>query len=162
MDIVSIEMIEEAVNYFESLNEEQIQVIMDNVANKQAYLLTYLMASGETGVEKEKAEVFFYIGFVILYLMVEKAGDIPQVGEDEIEKHELKNTKFFELIEGEDEEAVFEFIDAAFKDYKQKELFFFVLESVYDEDELDELAFTDEEISIAILCFKTIIDCLDK
>ena len=161
MKTVSIEQIEAALDYLDSLEEDKVQQIMDKLSEKQGLLLSYLLANSES-LSEDKSEIFFYIGFVILYIAIEADNDLPVINEKDIEIFELKTTEQFELIEGKDEESVFEFIDAAFNDYRQINLLSFTLEAIFDEDEKGNAYFTDEEISFVLLTLKTIIDCLDK
>ncbi len=160
MEVVSIEKIEEVLNYFEKLDSDKFKGIMDEITEKQGNLLAYLLASSES-INQDKAEYFFYTGFVILYILVELGKTMPMVGENDIDKRELKNTQLLEMIEGEDEDLIIEFIETAFKDYKQINLFAFVMDSVFDEDQAGKPVFNEDETSIAILTLKTIIDCMD-
>ena len=162
MKTIPVEQIQEAIDYLSNLDGEQMQKIIDSINEKQGFLMAYLMSAAENNFDEEERENFFYIGFIVLHLLITENSSLALIDGKFIDKVENDNMGLLELVEGKDEETVYDMVGTLLAEHKQSNLISFVLEAIYDVDEDENPFFSESDSAIMLLTLKTIIDCMDE
>ena len=158
---ITFEEIEKHLSTLNNFPNEKAESLIKEMANKQAYIMAYLMGVEGDSFNESEREGFFYLGFSIWYVMKESNEKMPKVIEKIIDETENNNFKMLDMIGNEDEDGLMELIEMIIEDYKQPYLFEYIIESLLEEDE-EERIFIPQNTGIMLLYLKTVIDCFDK
>lgn len=156
METISEKLIEKKLAELDAKSEEEMPSIINEMSEKQPYLLIYLLAASEQLDSDFERELFFYMGVSIWLIMSEANKKSGRLSEKVLDKKEKQNEYMLKYLEGEDAEAFNLLARQILAEYNQPHLLNYVMETIF-EDEEPEL---DEGIFFFYL--KTIIDALDS
>ncbi len=117
------------------------------------------MASNEEHYNFEEKQLLLFLGVNIVQMMKKGEGNIDQVSMDAIDDAQHNNIKMFEYLEEENPRDFEETAALIFKEYNQKNVLRYVVESLFDDP--DDTIRSDRK-GLLFFDLKTILDCLDQ
>jgi hypothetical protein len=155
------EIIDETWDRIADMSEEEAQALAQQMQERQPFMMVYLLAADENWMAEDEPGRLLELGAIIWQIMSAAGKKLREVSGDELEACEEANVKFLEKL---DEEPEMNFTDSVMKmmaDYNQMPLLGAVVEALMEGyEETPELA--PENIGMALLYLKTVIDCLDQ
>lgn len=142
------------------ISPEEIKELVDEMARRQPAILGYLMASDEDLMEEKERGHLLMLGSFIWSTMSEHQPDLGQITPERLDEAEDANMKMIEGLADESEYGFANALEQLNDTYNQMPLLSVVLvELMSDYEEEPELA--NENIGLALLYLKSVIDCLD-
>ncbi len=140
---------------------EQAEVVFERLSKHQPYVLAYLL-SLEEELEPDERGKYLFIGLAILEILTAAAGrSLPEVSGDALDAAEAANVAHLEQLEEGSETDCLDSVQRLIQTYNQMPLLGAVLEALMEEHQ-DEPELAGNEVGLALLRFKTIIDCFDQ
>lgn len=139
---------------------EDAQAMLDRMAKAQPLVFAYLMAVDETLYDDEQRGQLLLIGLVLWELLRKEAPD-HLITMEEIEAAEESNIKFLEGLEAGSEMDYMDGMQRLISTYNQMPLLGAVIEALMEGNE-DEPELADENLGLALVHLKSVIDCLDQ
>ncbi len=140
--------------------DSAIQMVEDLVEN-QPILVNYLIQTGQDFLSAEEQEFFMFLGLSI-FLAFEKSGArIPEIPHSAIESAEKRNASMVKYLSEEPESDILNTVLNIWKGYNQRGLLRFLIETIVDDEENNEMFEDDEHRAFVFIGLKTLIDCLD-
>ena len=146
------------------LNEavpEDGQKVMEKMTAEQPFLIAYLLAIEETILAEHERGELLILGVFIWQSLSSVKSPLRQVAQEEIESVEARNLKFLEDLEAGSEIDYVNAMQQLTATYNQMPLLGAVIESVMSGHE-EEPELAPDNLGLALLHLKTIIDCLDQ
>lgn len=170
MNVISELIIEATWERLSELSIEELDELVNQLAEQQPDLLEYLTSNPEEFTENDSSFTLF-MGLLIWLTLSHDGSELPSVNWETIEEKEELNYKkmaeFAELMIESEEEALVK-ISAFYTNHHQNILFGYiaaVLSPDEEEDLIDEeegLAISDQSRAAIFLILKTTLDCLDS
>lgn len=155
------EVIDQTWERIADMSEEQAQALASRMQKQQPFVMVYLLAADENWMAEDEPGRLMELGAIIWQIMSSVGKKLREVSSDELEAAEEANLRFLEKL---DEEPQMNFTDSVMKmmaDYNQMPLLGAVVEALMaGYEDTPELA--PENIGMALLYLKTVIDCLDQ
>lgn len=146
------------------LNEavpEDGQKVMEKMTAEQPFLIAYLLAIEETILAEHERGELLILGVFIWQSLSSVKSPLRQVTQEEIESVEARNLKFLEDLEAGSEMDYVNSMQQLTSTYNQMPLLGAVIESIMSGHE-EEPDLAPDNLDLALLHLKTIIDCLDQ
>ena len=146
------------------LNEavpEDGQKVMGKMTAEQPFLIAYLLAIEETILAEHERGELLILGVFIWQSLSSGKSPLRQVTQEEIESVEARNLKFLEELEAGSEMDYVNAMQQLTSSYNQMPLLGAVIESIMSGHE-EEPELAPDNLGLALLHLKTIIDCLDQ
>ncbi len=163
MKTISYEIIEQVSLELAELKEFDAQKMVHSFGELQPVLMEYLASFGtdeEVNFTEGENEVLFFIG-VTLWRAMSSQGAIRSVTEEALVEIEEKVFDELELYDAESGEDFDEFIEKTYSEkYDQYPLLEYVLDSVFDALDDEELGVSEDSAGLMIGYLKTCIDVL--
>lgn len=143
------------------LSERESEALARRMQAEQPFLMIYLLAVDESLRAGEQPGQVMELGAMIWEIMSQGGQPLRQVTGEELEAAEDANIAFLEQL---DEGPEMKFQDAVLQmmaDYNQMPLLGTVVEALMEEYE-DAPAMAPDNVGMALLHLKTVIDCLDQ
>ncbi|MDQ7053987.1 MAG: hypothetical protein Q9P14_14275 [candidate division KSB1 bacterium] len=135
--------------------------MVEDLSDHQPLLVNYLIHTGKDFLTAEEQEFFMFLGLSI-YLAFEKAGAvIPEIQREAIEAAEQRNASMVKYLSEEPESDILNTVLNIWKGYNQRGLLRFLIETIVDDEENNEMFEDDEHRAFVFIGLKTLIDCLD-
>lgn len=161
MNTISGKIIDRTWKRINEATEEEGQRLLDEMAKQQPFVVAYLMAVEETLMGEEERGQLILIGLILWRILSEQKSDLRQITMDDLEAAENGNLKFLEGLEEGSEMDHLTGLQNLLATYNQVPLLSAVIESLMaDHEEEPELA--NENIGLALLHLKSVLDCLDQ
>lgn len=161
MNTISGKIIDRTWKRINEATEEEGQRLLDEMAKQQPFVVAYLMAVEETLMGEEERGQLILIGLILWKILSEQKSDLRQITMDDLEAAENENLKFLEGLEEGSEMDHLSGLQNLLATYNQVPLLSAVIESLMaDHEEEPELA--NENIGLALLHLKSVLDCLDQ
>jgi hypothetical protein len=138
---------------------EDAQAMLDRMARAQPYAFAYLMAVDETLYDDEQRGQLLLIGLVLWEVLRKDATD-RVIAIDEIQAAEAANIKFLESLDAGSEMDYVNGMQDLVASYNQMPLLGAVMEALMEGNE-EEPELADENLGLALVHLKSVIDCLD-
>jgi len=140
---------------------EEGQRLLDVMAGQQPFVVAYLMAVEETLMGEEERGQLILIGLILWQIISAEKPDLRQITMEDLEAAETENLKFLEELEAGSEMDHMAGLQHLLASYNQVPLFTVVIEALMaDSEEEPELA--SENVGLALLHLKSVLDCLDQ
>lgn len=140
---------------------EDGQKIMEKMTAEQPFLIAYLLAIEETILAEHERGELLLLGVFIWQSLSSVKSPLKQVTQEEIEIIEARNLKFLEDLEAGSEMDYVNAMQQLTSTYNQMPLLGAVIESIMSGHE-EEPEMAPDNLGLALLHLKTIIDCLDQ
>ncbi len=161
MNTISGKIIDRTWKRINEATEEEGQRLLDEMAKQQPFVVAYLMAVEETLMGEEERGQLILIGLILWKILSEQKTGLRQITMDDLEAAENGNLKFLEGLEEGSEMDHLAGLQNLLATYNQVPLLSAVIESLMaDHEEEPELA--NENIGLALLHLKSVLDCLDQ
>jgi hypothetical protein len=164
MKTISYETIEEVSLELANLKEFDAQKMVHSFGEQQPVLMEYLASVGtdeDVNFSETENEVMFFIG-VTLWRAMSSQGTIQAISADALGDIEEKVFDELELYDAESGEDFDEFIEKTFAEkYPQYPLLEYVLDSVFDALDDEELDVSEDSAGLMIGYLKVCIDAFD-
>jgi hypothetical protein len=138
---------------------EDAQAMMDQMAKAQPFVFAYLMAVDETLNDDEERGQILLIGLA-LWETLKKDAPARVIPVEEIQAAEESNLKFLEGLEAGSEMDYMNAMHHLMSSYNQMPLLGTVIEALMEGDE-EEPELANENLGLALVHLKSVIDCLD-
>lgn len=162
MKTIPVETVDEVWLRFNAFSDAECEDMSERMKAEQPFILIYLLACDENLYEDEEERgSLMELGAIVWRVMA--AGDAPLrvVTDEELEAAEQANLKMLEDMDDDSDEQMAGLVTDFFTDYNQMPLLGAVLEALMSghEDNPEE---APDNIGLALLHLKTVIDCLDQ
>jgi len=161
MNTISADIVERTWRDMSTMSPENFPEVIRKFSKEQPFILTYLMALGESVFNEDERELLLYLGVVVWRMMSRGNKPLPKVTEQMIDEAEQKNVEMLRYLEGESETGFTETTATVMGNYNQPEVLRYVVEALMEDDD-EDIVIRDEYLGIMMIYLKTIIDCLDQ
>ncbi|NLD92744.1 MAG: hypothetical protein GX639_08760 [Fibrobacter sp.] len=161
MKELNIETIKASWNSMEDLDPDAIPSLVHELGQKQPFLLTYLMATGNDILSEQEREALLFMGVMIWQILNGIYSDITVITGDDLDSYENKNIQMLEYLAGESESEFLDTVEKIMSKYHQPELLRFII-SKLDEEPDRGIELSDDNMGMIVIYLKTVIDCFDK
>ncbi len=162
MNPISLDIVEKTWNVVAEISEQNASEMVNRMGEQQPLMLAYLMEAGGDELNREEREQLLYLGIVVWQIMLQGTTPPPQIDEEILEEVEGVNIKMLEYVEGEPDSDFVDTIQKIINNYNQKEVLWYIVESLMENPEEEEGIIRDENIGLLFIYLKTVIDCFDK
>lgn len=159
MQIVTDAMIDEVLEEQQDMDFWETERLIAQMSKEQPAILAYLMASNEDAYNFDEKQLLLFLGVNISQMMKKQGKEFEQVSIDEIEEAQQRNIQMFEYLE---EESPGDFENTAamiFKEYNQKNVLRYIVESLFEDDDPH---IRPDRKGLIFFDLKTVLDCLDQ
>lgn len=160
MNTISEKVVERTWRRVTEATPEDAQTMLDAMAKAQPYIFAYLMAVDETLYEDEQRGQLLLIG-LILWEVFRREAPAEVVPIEAIEAAEAENLQFLERLEAGSEMDYAEGLQQLISTYNQMPLLGAVVEALMEGNE-EEPELANENLGLALVHLKSVIDCLDQ
>ncbi|MBK8000270.1 MAG: hypothetical protein IPK15_16500 [Verrucomicrobia bacterium] len=161
MNTISGKIIDRTWKQINEATEEEGQRLLDVMAKQQPFVVAYLMAVEETLMGEEERGQLILIGLILWKILSEQKTDLRQINMDDLEAAETANLKFLEELEDGSEMDHMAGLQNLLATYNQVPLLSAVIESLMADNE-EEPEMANENMGLALLHLKSVLDCLDQ
>ena len=161
MNTISGKIIDRTWKRTNEATEEEGQRLLDVMARQQPFVVAYLMAVEETLMGEEDRGQLILIGLILWQVVSAEKPDLRQITMDDLEAAETRNLKFLEEMEAGSEMDHMAGLQNLLATYNQVPLFTVVIEALMGGNE-EESELVGENIGLALLHLKSVLDCLDQ
>ena len=161
MNTISGKIIDRTWKRTNEATDEEGQRLLDVMAKQQPFVVAYLMAVEETLMGEEERGQLILIGLILWQIVSAEKPDLRQITMDDLEAAETRNLKFLEEMEAGSEMDHMAGLQNLLATYNQVPLFTVVIEALMGGNE-DEHELAGENIGLALLHLKSVLDCLDQ
>ena len=161
MRTLSIEEVNQVWDQVSQASEKECRLLAQRMQKTQPVLMIYLLATDENLVEKEERGRLMEAGSLVWATMAHYHPNLRPVTEEEIDRAEEANFHHMKTLDEGSEIGCQDGIQKLVASYNQMPLLGAVLEALMDGNE-DEPELLHEDVGLALLHLKTVIDCLDQ
>jgi hypothetical protein len=161
MNTISGKIIDRTWKRTNEATEEEGQRLLDSMAKQQPYIVAYLMAVEETLMAEEERGQLMLIGLICWQIVFAENKNLRAVTMEELEAAESANVKFLEEMEAGSEMDHMASLQDLMANYNQMPLLSAAIEALMA-DHVEEPELAGENIGLALLHLKTVLDCLDQ
>ena len=161
MKTISGKIIDRTWKRINEASEEEAQRLLDVMAKQQPFIVAYLLAVEETLMEEHERGQLMLIGLILWEILYAEQPALRSVTMDDLEAAEADNVKFLEELEAGSEMDHTAGLQTLLATYNQVPLLMAAIESIMAED-AEEPELAGENIGLALLHLKTVLDCLDQ
>ena len=161
MNTISGKIIDRTWKRTNEATEEEGQRLLDVMAKQQPFVVAYLMAVEETLMGEEERGQLILIGLILWQVVSAEKPDLRPITMDDLEAAETRNLKFLEEMEAGSEMDHMAGLQNLLATYNQVPLFTVVIEALMGGNE-EEPELAGENIGLALLHLKSVLDCLDQ
>jgi hypothetical protein len=160
MTSISAETVDQIAAWLSSLEEEEeVEQLIDDIAEAQPFIFAYLMAMGEGDFSEDERELMLFLGIGVYQMVKQGEAHIPPVTEDHLDRLEQSNMRMLEHLADESEAELMQVIRSLLVDYPQPEVLRYVIETIFEED-AEVLRPANQGIMLTFV--KIVIDCLHE
>ncbi len=159
MKVITDEIIQKVLSEQSEMNFLETERQIAGLSREQPALLSYLMGSNDDHYNFDEKQLLLFIGVNVFKMLSEGNAKLAEVTMDDIEAAQQKNIDMFEYLEKEipgDFEKTTEMI---FKEYNQKNILRYIIETLFDDDDPHIRA---DRKGLIFFDLKTVLDCLDQ
>ena len=161
MKTIAAEDIEALMCQMDQASTDQAQQVAARMQSQQPYIMVYLLAAEEQADEGAEPGWLLWLGGVICEAAARAHPRLRQVAGDDLLAAEEKNVQMLEKLEDGSEMDFVAAVERLLSTYNQQPLLGAVLAALMaGHEEAPELA--PDNIGVALLHLKTVIDCLDQ
>ncbi len=161
MKTIPSETIDEIWGRISESTPDEVKTLFEGMQREQPALAAYLTFGDEDIMESEEKGSLLFLGLIIWEILSNRRATLNEVTSAELEAAEDAN---FEFLEGLAEDSEISYTKAVTKmvvGYNQMPLLGAVVEALMEDyQETPELA--GDNVGLALLHLKTVIDCLDQ
>lgn len=164
MEFVSDEVIDQSTEELHSLDENQLQDLINTMSAEQPYLLSYLMGVENDALDNDEREVLLFMG-VNIWNAVKKVqpDSLPKITSESIDEAEDHNQKMLEYFMEESDEGFIQNVYNLMESYAQSPLLTYVVTAIMEEEnEEEEPLISEENKGLLFFLLKTFIDSMDE
>lgn len=161
MNTVPAEIVEHTWQRMADMSPDEIPALMNKFASEQPAVVAFLLACGEDLLNQEEKELLLYLGVTVWQIMLRNSGALPEVSDEALDAMVDSNFKMLEYLEGESEFDFMDTVATIYSSYNQPEILRYVLEAMFEEDEVSE-SIREEMKGMVFVYLKTVIDSFDK
>lgn len=161
MNTISGKIIDRTWKRTNEATEEEGQRLLDVMAKQQPFVVAYLMAVEETLMGEEERGQLILIGLILWQIVSAEKPDLKPITMDDLEAAETANLKFLEELEAGSEMDHMAGLQNLMTNYNQVPLLSVVVEALMGGNE-EEPELANENIGLALLHLKSVLDCLDQ
>jgi len=158
---LDIETVESSWNSMEDLDPDAIPALVQELGQKQPFLLTYLMATGHDILTEQEREALLFMGVMIWQILNKIYSNITVITEEDLDSFENKNIQMLEYLAGESESDFLDTVEKIMSKYQQPELLRFMI-SKLDQEPDRGIELSDDNMGMIVIYLKTVIDCFDE
>ena len=157
MTPISTDAVENAAEWlFDTAQEAELDALLDEFAETQPFLLTYLMSMGEEDFNEEEQEILLFLGIGIWKMMSPGLNSAEPVSETLLDAVRAQNEPLLESLSPEADSDFSDEIEALLPEYSQAAILAFILEEVDQDPDIRE---TNKGSMAAFL--KILVDVMD-
>jgi hypothetical protein len=161
VQVIPIETVNEVWERVNEATEEQAQAMARRAQEQQPYIMVYLLAMDENIMTGEEQGLLLQLGAYVMEIIYAVRSQLRQVTDVDLENAEEANLELLEQLEQGSEMDFEGAVGKMVGTYNQMPLLGALLEALMSgHEESPELA--PENLGLALMYLKTVIDCLDQ
>jgi hypothetical protein len=160
MNTIDEDIVEATWQEVGSMEPQDAQSAMQEAAEKQPALLTYVMAAtAETREEVQELGVYLYY---VIFRMFEVGAEKPleEVSIEAVERHADRNDDLLERLESA-HDRFFERVSEV-ETARQPYIYRYLVEALFEEEDDESVELAEEETGLLFLTLKTVVDAMDE
>jgi hypothetical protein len=161
MRTLSIEEVDAVWNQFSQASEKECRRLAHRMKETQPVLMVYLLAADENLFEEKDRGRLMELGSLVWTTMDHYQPSLRPVTEEEIDQAEAANIQHLKTLDEGSEMSSQEGMQKLISSYNQMPLLGAALEALV-EDDPEEPDLLGEDVGLALLHLKSVIDCLDQ
>ena len=161
MTTVSKEIIDQTWNRVTRILPENVQPFIDRLMQEQPFIATYLLAVEQSEMANEDRGTLMLIGVIILEAMSSVNPALRIVNGEDLDAAEAANFEHLEKLGDDSEMNFLPSVAQMLASYNQTPLLGSVIEALMEGNE-EEPDLAGDNVGLALLHLKTVIDCLDQ
>jgi hypothetical protein len=142
-----------------SMPTDAAPALVERMQDEQPALLAYLLALESYDLPQEEFEVILYLGIAVWQMMKRGYPRLLRASIKKIEGAEEENTKTVDFMEQDSEGDFVSATQAILEAYPEPEVLRYIVEALMEPDP-EDVVLSDEEVGIAFLHLKTVLDAL--
>ncbi len=143
------------------LEPKEVPELIENMGNKQPYVLSYLLATGNEILVPSEREVVFFMGVLIWYVIDSLKIKLDEIPIEQLLENEEKNYEMLEYLAGEPDSEFMETVSKIMEHYNQSVFLRYIIEQIMNEPK-KEIEIIENHIGMMVIYLKTFIDCIDS
>lgn len=161
MRVVTDEMIQQVLQEQGEKDFWQTERLIARMSREQPAILSYLMGANEDQEQYnfDEKQLLFFLGVNISQMMQQIEAEMKQVSMADLQAAQEKNIQMFEYLENETPNDFESTTALIFKEYNQKNVLRYVIETLLDDDDPH---IRPDRKGLIFFDLKTILDCLDR
>ena len=161
MKTISPKTIDETWERISQASESESRALARKMQDEEPLIMVYLLAMDEELYDETERGRLMELGAIVWQIMRAGGQKLPRVTEAELQQAEEANLKWLEDLHEGREVDFLEATQNLMRDYNQTPLLGALLQALMQGHE-DAPDLAPENIGMALVYLKTIIDCLDK
>ncbi len=161
MRTIPEETVEKTWARFSEASPEEIKQWFEQLGKEQPFIMAYVLAVEENLFPPDQRGTLLFLTLVCKEVLATVQPSLPLVSGEALEAAEEVNLRFLENLEAGPEMDLAGAVCNLVGTYNQMPLLGTVLEALMEGNE-EEPELADENLGMALLHLKTVIDCLDR
>ncbi len=139
---------------------EDVQLVVQEFASRQPWLLSYLLTVGGKDLNEEARSVLLMYGYFIWRIMEQENPHLKQIDDELILKVDEENARMLDRIGVLEEMEFFQMVNKILENHPQLPLLRVTIEVIIEEASQGE--FDDFMAGLIFIYLKNVIDCIHR
>jgi hypothetical protein len=162
MQTISEKIVERTWKKMARMPLHQVPQLIEHMKKEQPEIFVFLLAAGYDDFNQAEKEWQLYLGTIIWQIMQQGTSKPKRVSEERLDQCIERMEKMAEYLMGESENDFETTIIQIFQDYNQINVLRYVVEVLFEDEEIAESEIRDEMKGLILLNLKTVIEALDQ
>ena len=156
MKKVTPELVDKVVVSFEKLTDEKIESLIQELEEHQPAALAYVLSEDFEALGEEENEILLLDALMLWQIINQAYESIDTPDSEKVDQLQFDNWKASEELKATKGQSFDDFVEPMIADYPEDELLYFVLDTLIDEDDEDDMN-SESKLPIFI-ALKTLCD----
>ncbi len=139
---------------------DNLQLLVEDFASRQPWLLSYLLTAGGRDLNEEARSALFMYGYIIWRIMEQENPHLKQIDDDLIIAVDEENARFMDRIGVLEETDFSQVVNEVLKQHPQQPLLRATIEALIEEASTGD--FSDFMAGLIFVYLKNVIDCIQR
>lgn len=156
MKKITPELVDNIVVNFEQLTDEKIESLIQELEQQQPASLAYILSEDFEALGDEESEILLLDALMLWQIINQGYEEVNVPDSEKVDQLQFDNWKTSEELKATKGQSFDDFVEPMIADYPEDELLYFVLDTLIDED--DEEDMNSESKLPIFIALKTLCD----